>query len=54
MKFYESVAEMTVSGNGKKWVSGDDNKSSGANGNKPAYSGNGKQHDLTVKQTLNG
>jgi 1-deoxy-D-xylulose-5-phosphate synthase len=54
MTFYGSVAEMAASGNGKKWVSGNGKKAIGANGSKPAYSGNGKKRDLTVKQTLNG
>ena len=54
MTFYGSVAEMAASGNGKKRVSGNGNKAVGVNGSKPAYSGNGKKRDLTVKQTLNG
>jgi len=45
---------MAASGNGKKWVSDNGKKAVGANGSKPAYSGNGKKRDLTVKQTLNG
>jgi 1-deoxy-D-xylulose-5-phosphate synthase len=54
MAFYESVAEMAASGNGKNWASDNGKKAVGANGTKPAYSGNGKKRDLTVKQTLNG
>mgnify|MGYP003962134139 FL=1 len=50
MTFYGSVAEMAASGNGKKWVAGNGKKAIIGNGT----NGNGKKHDLTVKQTLNG
>ena len=50
MTFYGSVAEMAASGNGKKWVSSNGKKAIIGNGK----NGNGKKHDLTFKQTLNG
>jgi hypothetical protein len=50
MTCYGSVAEMAASGNGKKWVAGNGKKAIIGNGT----NGNGKKHDLTVKQTLNG
>ena len=50
MTFYGSVAEMAASGNGKKWVSSNGKKAIIENGK----NGNGKKHDLTFKQTLNG
>ncbi len=54
MKFYGSVAEITASGNGKKWGLGNGKKSNSTNGKKPSISGNGKKEEIKLKQPLNG
>jgi 1-deoxy-D-xylulose-5-phosphate synthase len=54
MTFYGAVAEMAASGNGNKWVVGNGKKSHSPNGKKPAYSGNGNEEKIKVKEPLNG
>ncbi len=56
MAFYESVAEMAASGNGKEWEAGNGKKPYSENGKKASYSGNGKngkKEDIKAKQPLN-
>ena len=54
MTFYGAVAEMAGSGNGEKWVIGNDKRSHSVNGKKPSYSGNGNKEEIKIKQPLNG
>jgi len=54
MTFYGAVAEMAGSGNGGKWVVGNDKKSHSVNGKKPSNYGNSNKEEIKVKQPLNG
>ncbi len=53
MAFYGTVAEMAVSGKGKKWIAGNGKNPHSANGEKAACFSNGKKEETKVKQPLN-